>query len=294
MSTGNEETLRERLFRDALRMIKEHDDILREWFKFLIGIQAAIVGALWAVVSFSSLPEHGFMWLFRGISLFGIGSVAVLTYSVYRVRQWQQWFIKQAQKLQPPLPDKEIALYPLPLETKPFRPWVERVCRLCGSVKWKCSLNRLWRNRDQDSDSKTLHIKLPSGFGPMFNGLLVLNVVFVIGLSLALWQPSRFRAESKTRSRHVATLLFTNSLAELKLFDGTNEQLSVRIPTETLENLGRIMRSPSSIAVLDLSTNAAELVRSFKISSNYVNLDLSATSIQQISNALQHVILTNK
>jgi hypothetical protein len=189
-------------FRELMKLVKEHDDILRNWVKFLVGVAGAVSVALWSVVTFGE-RGRGLAILSVLISLFGVVAVVCLTVIIYRVRQWQRWFMLRAQHYQ------SGAMLIFPVGSDDHGGWVRRLRSFPAK-----RLDRAFRARRPEECGVSY---LPSGAGPTFDFVAWMSLAFIFvlvaaGVSLSSCGP----ATSKHRGEGWVNLEYkTNSFHEI-------------------------------------------------------------------------------
>ena len=101
---------RTQVFPEVLKTIVEHDAIMRSWIRFLLGIEASVILAIWALASSSRLREWPFRILVLIIGIFGSWMALQIIGVIGRVRQWNNWFINVARTMQK---DGGVNIYPV-------------------------------------------------------------------------------------------------------------------------------------------------------------------------------------
>ncbi len=73
-------------------MVTHHDEMCRDYTKFLITIEAAVVAAFWAVLTFGKESPRFAMVAIVIIAIFGGVVAFFLNYIVRRIRRWKKHY----------------------------------------------------------------------------------------------------------------------------------------------------------------------------------------------------------
>lgn len=249
-------------FHELMRLITEHDNIMREWIKFIVAIGGAILAALWAVVSFGELRPILKLILIWLIAVVGVAVVIFLTRIVSRVRRWQRWFIQRAQELQlDPAIVTGTHIYPI---QKPQPPnWLgnklkRRVLVFFSSKEDVEQAEEEWSRASAQTQNTGRSLEddiLPSGIGPTSENVIWLNAIFCAALLLGALGLSLFY--EKTKSPTVISF-DTNLLSTLLPLQISTDHRLTNLPVTV--QLGSNLLGARSELQLVLASNAFQPV----------------------------------